>query len=186
MMGHYSNKLSDWPKMPSTEFYTDWLTEWLTNWCLQTSITWKWLRLHTTIQCCLRGVFWHTAIHTMHSSWTYQCPPLYSIHLFCQQKVSIQWLHVMTSSLQQKIFCIFHTNIYSILQGLWRITSLDSQVPKSFLMFHQNYCFIYIIAIKKPLLFVASCRYQQVRIEKYLKSNCVNEVARLHFISKGV
>ena len=27
------------------------------------------------------GAFWHTAVRTMHSSWTYQCPPLCPIHL---------------------------------------------------------------------------------------------------------
>ena len=43
-----------------------------------------------------RGVFQHTAVHTMHSSWTYQCPPLSPIHLFCKWKMSIWRLHMMT------------------------------------------------------------------------------------------
>jgi len=32
-------------------------------------------------------------MHTMHSSWTYQCPPLHPIHLFnfAHCKVSILW-----------------------------------------------------------------------------------------------
>ena len=29
----------------------------------------------------LIGAFWHTAVRAMHSSGTYQCPPLCSIHL---------------------------------------------------------------------------------------------------------
>ena len=27
-----------------------------------------------------RDAFWNTAVRTMHSLWTYQCPPLYPIH----------------------------------------------------------------------------------------------------------
>jgi len=29
----------------------------------------------------LRCAFWYAAVHTMHSSWTNQCPPLCSINL---------------------------------------------------------------------------------------------------------
>jgi len=37
------------------------------------------------VQChfSLRGAFCHTAVHTMHSLWTYQCPPL------CVKSVSL-------------------------------------------------------------------------------------------------
>jgi len=45
----------------------------------------------------LRGAFWPTAVHTMYSSWTYRCPPLFAIHLWWQWKVSIWWWHVMAS-----------------------------------------------------------------------------------------
>ena len=29
----------------------------------------------------LTHAFWYTAVRTVHSSWTYQCPPLCPIHL---------------------------------------------------------------------------------------------------------
>jgi len=37
----------------------------------------------------LRGAFCHTAVHAMHSSWTYHGPPFCPIHLCSPQKVSI-------------------------------------------------------------------------------------------------
>ena len=29
----------------------------------------------------LKSAFWHTVVCTMHTSWTYQCPPLCPIYL---------------------------------------------------------------------------------------------------------
>jgi len=69
--------------LKNMEFSTDWLT----TWCLQTRVTWQWLRLLVcfffTVQCRFspRGAFCHVAVHTMHSSWTYQGPPLCPFHL---------------------------------------------------------------------------------------------------------
>jgi len=44
---------------------------WLTDWCLQTHITWQWLRLWASVRCLFspRSTFSHTTVHTIHSSW---------------------------------------------------------------------------------------------------------------------
>jgi len=44
-----------------------------------------------------RGAFWHIAVPAMHSSRTYQWPPLCSIHLCWQWKALIWRLHMMAS-----------------------------------------------------------------------------------------
>jgi len=43
------------------------------------------------VQCRFspRGAFCHTALHAMHSSWTYRGPPLSPIHLCSPRKVSV-------------------------------------------------------------------------------------------------
>ena len=68
-------------------------TDCLPEWCLQTSmhnsITTKTMSLiffTVWYRFSLRCAFWHTAVRMMHSSWTNQYPPLYSIHLCWQQK----------------------------------------------------------------------------------------------------
>jgi len=77
----------------------------------------------------LRGAFWHIAyvqciLHGIH-----QCLPLCSIYFCWRWKLLIQWLHMMTSSLQLKIFCIFHTGYFDytfyfqvLLNLYWLIT----------------------------------------------------------------
>jgi len=43
------------------------------------------------VQRCFsqRSAFYHTAVHAMHSPWTYHSPPLCPIHLCSARKVSI-------------------------------------------------------------------------------------------------
>jgi len=56
--------------------------------------------------------FWHTKVHLMHSSGTFHCPPLCSIHLCWQWKALIWWLHVMASFAWREIICTFHSGYF--------------------------------------------------------------------------
>jgi len=75
--------------------------------------------------CSPRGAFWHTAVCTMHSSWTYQYPPLCAIHLCCetcQFGGGMWWLPFTT-----EIVCIIssdyfdHTKQLLICITLWQV-----------------------------------------------------------------
>jgi len=77
-----------------------------------------------------RGAFWYTAVCAMHSSQTYQCPPLCSIHLCWQWKALIRWLHVMASLRNEKssvlfIVATFITEVlfkqFLICTALWQV-----------------------------------------------------------------
>jgi len=54
------------------------------------------------------SAFWHTALHTMHSSWTYQYLPLYELHssLFTMKMDLVVVNDCITESL------IFHSGYF--------------------------------------------------------------------------
>jgi len=55
----------------------------------------------------LRGAFCYTAVHAMHSSWTYHGSPLCPIHLCSLQKVLISWQACHGFHLLWKLSIIF-------------------------------------------------------------------------------
>ena len=58
--------------------------------------------------------FWNTAVRTIHSLWTYQCPPLCPIHL-ADSEVLIWWYHHMMASWKLSIFLVVATLITDVI-----------------------------------------------------------------------
>jgi len=85
---------------PFKKFY--WLTNWLLIWCLQTRVTWQ--SLDFFCYSTLLQPFCHTAIHTMHSSWTKQCP-LCTPFIFAHCEKCQFCGRYMMASIQPLLFC---------------------------------------------------------------------------------
>jgi len=87
------------------------LTDWLTDYSYEhNSIQLRlqaWFFLLLYITSALRSAFWHTAVRTMYSSWTYQCPLLCPIYLYWQRKVLIWWYMWWLPLCDGKIVYIF-------------------------------------------------------------------------------
>jgi len=125
-------------KCYSMEFSFDWLTNCLPA-CLMPSDSRNSMMAKATgliffaIQRRFspRGAFCHTAVHTMHSSWTYHSPPLCPIHLCSPWKVSIarDGFHLLQKSsvaatLLQRFF----------LNSCWVVLLNNGLVTKRFLL----------------------------------------------------
>jgi len=93
-----------------------------------------------------RGAFCQTAVHTMHSSWTYQCPPLCPIHLCTPQKCKFCGRHVMAS-------IIVHNFIVATLitEVLFNSCSFILLYNKSNIVGNEASSFQMIIDITVPL-----------------------------------
>ena len=60
------------------------------------------------------GAFWHTAVRTMHSLWTYQYPPLYTINLLTAKSFNLVVAHDGFLCVTE-IIHIFHIRIMATL-----------------------------------------------------------------------